>query len=147
MRPLLRVAGQQLLVLQVMLMENRMCKMLLIPGAVFCAHFQRVENMDLGAGHMDLIRQRSNKIGVELVFAALHGHIGASLAEHFQKGLDIIPRLPGALIQTLLEKFCLELSILHHGGNQLQLKISLQFCRQRRCLIQIRAAQNAVGQN
>ena len=50
-------------------------------------------------------------------------------------------------IQTLLEKFCLELSILHHGGNQLQLKISLQFCRQRRCLIQIRAAQNGVGQN
>ena len=48
-------------------------------------------------------------------------------------------------IQTLLKKIHLELSIPHHGDNQRQQKISLQFCRQRRCLIQIRAAQNAVG--
>ena len=46
MRPLLRVTGQQFLVLQVLLMENRMCKMLLIPGAIFCAHFQGVKDMD-----------------------------------------------------------------------------------------------------
>ena len=56
MRPLLRVTGQQFLVLQVLLMENRMCKMLLIPGTLFCAHFQGVKNMDFGTGHMDLIR-------------------------------------------------------------------------------------------
>ena len=37
MRPLLRVAGQQLLVLQVLLMKNRIYKMLLIPGTVFFA--------------------------------------------------------------------------------------------------------------
>ena len=80
MRPLLRVAGQQLLVLQVLLMENRMRKMLLIPGTVFCAHLQGVKNMDLGTGDMDLIRQWSNKIRVELVFAALHGHIGTGIA-------------------------------------------------------------------
>ena len=34
------MTGQQFLVLQVLLMENRMCKMLLIPGTIFCAHFQ-----------------------------------------------------------------------------------------------------------
>ena len=56
----------------------------LIPGTIFFAHLQSVEDMDLGAGHMDFIRQRGNKIGVELVFAALHGHIGAGIAEHFQ---------------------------------------------------------------
>lgn len=67
MRPLFWVAGQQLLVLQVLLMKNRMYKMLLIPGTIFCAHFQGVEDMDLGAGHMDLIRQRGDKIGIELV--------------------------------------------------------------------------------
>ena len=61
--------------------------------------------MDFGTGHMDLIRQRSDKIGVELIFTALHGHIRAGLTEHFQKGFDIIPRLSGTLIQTLLEKF------------------------------------------
>ena len=43
MRPLFRVAGQQLLVLQVLLMKNRMYKMLLIPGTIFCAHFQGVK--------------------------------------------------------------------------------------------------------
>ena len=85
MRPLLRVTGQQFLVLQVLLMENRMCKMLLIPGAIFCAHFQGVKNMDLGTGYMDLIRQRSDKIGIELIFTALHGHIRAGIAKHFQK--------------------------------------------------------------
>ena len=63
----------------------------LIPGTVFFAHFQGVEDMDLGAGHMDIIRQRGDKIGIELVFAALHGHIRAGLTEHFQKGFDIIP--------------------------------------------------------
>lgn len=67
MRPLFRVAGQQLLVLQVLLMKNRMYKMLLIPGTVFFAHFQGIEDMDLGAGHMDIIRQRGDKIGIELV--------------------------------------------------------------------------------
>ena len=144
MRPLLRVAGQQLLVLQVLLMENRIRKMLLIPGTVFCAHLQGVEDMDLGTGHMDLIRQRGDKIGIELIFAALHGHIGTSLAKHFQKSLDITPRLFGTLIQTLLEKFCLELSIPNHGVDQWQQNIRLQFCRQRRCLIQIGAAQNAL---
>ena len=50
MRPLFRVAGQQLLVLQVLLMKNRMYKMLLIPGTVFFAHFQGVEDMDLVPG-------------------------------------------------------------------------------------------------
>ena len=50
MRPLFRVAGQQLLVLQVLLMKNRMRKMPLIAGAIFFAHFQGVEDMDLGAG-------------------------------------------------------------------------------------------------
>ena len=70
MCPLFRVAGQQLLVLQVLLMENRMCKMRLIPGTIFCAHFQGVKNMDFGTGHMDLIRQRGDKIGIELVFTA-----------------------------------------------------------------------------
>ena len=65
-----------------------MCKMLLIPGTIFCAHFQGVKNMDLGTGHMDLIRQRGNKIGVELVFAArgiaglLPGAVGASGKKH-----------------------------------------------------------------
>lgn len=68
MRPLHRMTGQQFLVLQVLLMENRMCKMLLIPGTIFCAHFQGVKNMDFGTGHMDLIRQRGNKIGVELIY-------------------------------------------------------------------------------
>ena len=29
--------------------------------------FSGRKNMDLGAGHMDLIRQRSDKIGVELI--------------------------------------------------------------------------------
>ena len=120
-----------------------MCKMPLIPGTIFCAHFQGVKNMDLGTGYMDLIRQRSDKIGVELIFTALHGHIRAGLTEHFQKGFDIIPRLSGTLIQTLLEKFCLELSVPHHRVDQWQQKISLQSCRQRRCLIQIGAAQNA----
>ena len=91
MRPLLRVTGQQFLVLQVLLMENRMCKMLLIPGTVFFAHLQGVKDMDLGTGHMDLIRQWSDKIGVELIFTALHGHIRAGIAKHFQKGFDIIP--------------------------------------------------------
>ena len=120
-----------------------MCKMLLIPGTIFCAHFQGVKNMDLGTGHMDLIRQRSDKIGIELIFTALHGHIRAGLTEHFQKGLDIIPRLSGTLIQTLLEKFCLKLSVPYHRVDQWQQKISLQSCRQQRCLIQIGAAQNA----
>ena len=46
-------------------------------------------------------------------------------------------------IQTLLEKFRLELSVPHHRVDQWQQKISLQSCRQRRCLIQIGAAQNA----
>ena len=50
MRPLLRVAGQQFLVLQVLLVKDRMRKMLLITGTVFCAHFQGVKNMDLGTG-------------------------------------------------------------------------------------------------
>ena len=67
MRPLFRVAGQQLLVLQVLLMKNRMYKMLLIPGTVFFAHLQSVEDMDLGAGYMDFIRQRGDKIGIELI--------------------------------------------------------------------------------
>lgn len=67
MRPLFRVAGQQLLVLQVLLMKNRMRKMPLIAGAIFFAHFQGVEDMDLGAGHMDIIRQRGDKIGIKLV--------------------------------------------------------------------------------
>ena len=102
-----------------------MCKMPLIPGTIFFAHLQSVEDMDLGAGHMDFIRQRGNKIGVELVFAALHGHIGAGIAEHFQKGLDIIPRLFGTLVQTLLEKFCLNLSVPHHRVDQWQQKICL----------------------
>ena len=44
-----------------------MCKMLLIPGTVFFAHLQGVKDMDLGTGHMDLIRQRSDKIGIELI--------------------------------------------------------------------------------
>ena len=116
----------------------------LIAGAVFFAHLQSVEDMDLGAGYMDFIQQRGDKIGIKLVFTTLHGHIGAGIAKHFQKGLDIIPRLFGTLVQTLLEKFCLNLSVPHHGVNQWQQKISLQFCRQRRCLIQIGASQNAV---
>ena len=125
MRPLFRVAGQQLLVLQVLLMKNRMYKMLLIAGAIFFAHLQSVEDMDLGAGYMDFIRQRGDKIGIKLVFTALHGHIGAGIAEHFQKGLDIILRLLGTLVQTLLEKFCLELSVPNHGVDQRQQKICL----------------------
>ena len=120
-----------------------MCKMLLIPGTIFCAHFQGVKNMDFGTGHMDLIRQRGNKIGVELIFTALHGHIRAGIAKHFQKSLDIIPRLSGTLLQTLLEKFRLNLSVPHHRVDQWQQKIRLQSCRQRRRLIQIGAAQNA----
>ena len=71
--------------------------------------------MDLGTGHMDLIRQRSDKIGVELVFAALHGHIRPGIAKHFQKSLDIIPRLFSTLVQTFLEKFRLNLSVPHHS--------------------------------
>ena len=62
----------------------------LIAGAIFFAHLQSVEDMDLGAGYMDFIRQRGDKIGIKLVFTALHGHIGSGVAEHFQKGLDII---------------------------------------------------------
>lgn len=87
MRPLFRVAGQQLLVLQVLLMKNRMYKMLLIPGTVFFAHFQGVEDMDLGAGHMDIIRQRGDKIGIELILSALHGYIGAASPNIFRKAL------------------------------------------------------------
>ena len=100
--------------------------------------------MDLGTGYMDLIRQRSDKIGIELIFTALHGHIRAGIAKHFQKSLDIIPRLFSTLVQTLLEKFRLNLSVPHHRVDQWQQKIRLQACRQRRCLIQIGAAQNAV---
>ena len=100
--------------------------MLLIPRTVFCAHFQGVKDMDLGAGYIDLIRQRGDKIGIELIFAALHGHIGAGIAEHFQKSLDIIPRLLSTLIQTLLEEFCFRLSVPHHGVDQRQQKIGLQ---------------------
>ena len=48
---------------------------------------QSVEDMDLGAGYMDFIRQRGDKIGIKLVFTALHGHIGAGIAEHFRKAL------------------------------------------------------------
>ena len=46
--------------------------------------------------------------------------------------------------QLLLEKFCLKLSVPNHGVDQRQQKICLQACRQRRCLIQIGASQNAV---
>ena len=42
------------------------------------AHLQSVEDMDLGAGHMDFIRQRGDKIGIKLVFTTLHGHIRRS---------------------------------------------------------------------
>ena len=53
LRPLPWVAGKQLLVLQVLLMKNRMRKMPLITGAIFFAHLQSVEDMDLGAGYMN----------------------------------------------------------------------------------------------
>ena len=97
----------------------------LIAGAIFFAHLQSVEDMDLGAEYMDFIRQRGDKIGIKLVFTALHGHIGAGIAEHFQKGFDLILRLLGTLVQTLLEKFCLELSVTNHGVDQRQQKICL----------------------
>ena len=59
----------------------------LIAGAIFFAHLQSVEDMDLGAEYMDFIRQRGDKIGIKLVFTALHGHIGAASPNIFRKAL------------------------------------------------------------
>ena len=59
----------------------------LIAGAIFFAHLQSVEDMDLGAEYMDFIRQRGDKIGIKLVFTALHGHIGAGHRRTFSERL------------------------------------------------------------
>ncbi len=85
MRPLLRVTGQQFLVLQVLHGEQDVQNAADTGHGIFCPSSGR-KDMDLGTGHMDLIRQRSDKIG-RTGFAALHGHIRAGIAEHFQKRL------------------------------------------------------------
>ena len=52
------MAGQQRFVLHILLMEDRMSKVLQIARAVFFAHLERVENVDLGAGYVDPVRKR-----------------------------------------------------------------------------------------
>ena len=64
-----------------------------VAEAILFAHFQGVKNMNFRAGHIDLIRQRCNEIGVKLVFAAFHGHIRPPAAQHVHKRLHIGFRL------------------------------------------------------
>lgn len=81
-RPLLRVAGQQLFVLHILLMDNGVCEVLLVAGAVLFAHLERVEDMNFRPRHVELVGQRRDKIGIELIFAALLRQIGPRPAEY-----------------------------------------------------------------
>ena len=69
--PLPWIAGQKILVLQVLLVNDRVRKVPLVADPVFFLHFQGVENVDLRPGHINLVRQRRHEIGIELVLAAL----------------------------------------------------------------------------
>ena len=53
LRPLRRIARQQLLMPQILLVEDRMGEVPLIAGAVFRAHFQGVKDMDFRTGNGD----------------------------------------------------------------------------------------------
>ena len=63
----------------------------------------------------------------------------------FRKALTQSPNSLACLSRRFWRNFALSFPSRTTGGNQRQQKISLQFCRQRQCLIQIRVAQNAVG--
>ena len=56
LRPALWITAQQLLVLQVLLVNNWVCKVPFIAFAVFLVHFERIENMDLCSRNVDLVR-------------------------------------------------------------------------------------------
>lgn len=56
--------------------------MLLIAGAVLFAHLERVEDVNFRPRHVELVRQRRNEVGIELILAALLRQIGPRPAEY-----------------------------------------------------------------
>ena len=117
-RPLLRVTCQQFFMPQILFMDDRMVKMPQVAEAILFAHFQGVKNMNFRTGHIDLIRQRCNEIGVKLVFAAFHGHIRPPAAQHVHKRLHIGFRLPHAFLKLFLQDTAFQLSIPDEGIEQ-----------------------------
>ena len=55
-------------------MKNGVSKMLQIPGAALLPHLEGIEDMDLRRA-LQMVRQRGDKVGVELLFAALEADI------------------------------------------------------------------------
>lgn len=49
-------------------------------GTVLFAHFEGIENMNFRVLHIDLVRQRRDKVGAKLIFAALLRYIGVCAA-------------------------------------------------------------------
>ncbi len=144
LRPALRITGQQLLVLQVLLVNDRVRKVPFIAFAVFLTHFECIENMNLCSRNVDLVRQRGNEIGIELILAALHGHIGPCAAKHIHERLHIAARFSLSLLKALLEESALELPVPDHRIDQRQQQICLQLCHKRGCLIKVGASEDAI---
>ena len=130
--------------LQVLLVDYRAGKMLFIARTVFFTHFEGVENMNLCSRNVDLVWQRGDEIGIELILAALHGHIEPCAAEHFHERLHIAAHFRLSLLKAFLEEAALNLPVPDHRIEQRQQQIRLQLCCKRGCLIKIGAAQYPV---
>ena len=89
--------------LQVLLVNGWVCKVPFIALAVFLTHFERIENMNLCSRNVDLVRQRGDKVGIELILAALHGHIGSCAAEHLHERLHITAHFRLSLREAFLQ--------------------------------------------
>ena len=109
--------------LQVLLVNGRVCKVPFIAFAVFLTHFERIENMNLCSRNVDLVRQRGNEIGIELILAALHGHIGPCAAKHIHERLHIAAHFRLSLREAFLRQSTLEPSVSNKRINQRQQQI------------------------
>ena len=75
------MAGQQLLVLQILLVNDGMREVLQIARAVLLAHFERVKYVNLRAGHVDFVRQGRYSMPVltTLIFSGMLGFLAVEM--------------------------------------------------------------------
>ena len=126
-------------------MQNRMGKVPHVARAIFGAHLQRVKHVNLRR-RVDMIRQRRNQVGIELVFAAFSRDKGPHAAEHLHERRGIFSLFAHRPLHLFSQKAQLKLPIPNQRIKQRHEQIGLQPGSKRRRLIQIRTAENAVIQ-